>query len=133
MRPSTWTSNTTRPSISRTVISPSQSSSKVETFRTAMVPSQIESLEWLEIGLSERAVRIEHHSPIDDLHIAAAVDSETRRPPQVFCERPHGLLLVGDNQQADRVTFHESIERQWHRDLLKAPIALSLTIRNRQR
>jgi hypothetical protein len=48
-----------------------------------MVPSQIESLEWLEIGLSERAVRIEHDSPIDDLQMAAAIDPQTGRIPQL--------------------------------------------------
>jgi len=51
-----------------------------------MIPSQIESLEWLEIGLSERAVRIEHDSPIDDLHMAAAVDPETGRIAQLSRE-----------------------------------------------
>jgi hypothetical protein len=51
-----------------------------------MVPSQIESLEWLEIGLRDRAIRIEDNSLIDDLQIAAAVDPQASRIPQLSRE-----------------------------------------------
>jgi hypothetical protein len=52
-----------------------------------MVPSwikspSIESLKWLEIGLRERAVRIEHHSSIDNLHRVAG----EKRDWKEFCE-----------------------------------------------
>jgi hypothetical protein len=63
-----------------------------------MVPSQIESLEWLEFSLSERALWIEHDSPIDHLHVTASVDTQTSSIPQLTRKRPNGFLLVCHNQ-----------------------------------
>jgi hypothetical protein len=77
-----------------------------------MVPSEVEALERLEIGSRERAFRIEHDSPIHNLGTSLAVHPQTSGVSQFSRKGTHGFLIVRHDQQSNRVTLHESIERQ---------------------
>src|SRR5262249_38295504 len=61
---------------------------------------------------------IQYRTLVDDLHVITGVNTQSDRIPKLPGHRPYGFLLLGQDQNADRVTFDEPIERQRHRLLL---------------